>query len=41
VWHRAGPPLCRAYFVIENLDSGERAALLREQARSAGWRILS
>jgi hypothetical protein len=30
-----------AYFVIEDLDLRERVALIRQQARSAGWRIVS
>jgi hypothetical protein len=34
-------PCVRAYFLIEDLDLGARVALIREQARSAGWRILS
>lgn len=34
-------PCVRAYFVIEDLDLRERVALIRQQARSAGWRIVS
>jgi hypothetical protein len=34
-------PCVRAYFVIEDLDLGARVALLRQTARSTGWRILS
>jgi hypothetical protein len=34
-------PCVRIYFVIEDLDLGTRVALIRQQARSAGWRILS
>ena len=34
-------PCVRTYFVIEDLKLEERLALLRERARSAGWRIVS
>jgi hypothetical protein len=34
-------PCVRAYFVTEDLDLDERLALIRRQAQSAGWRIVS
>ena len=34
-------PCVRAYFVTEGLDLDARLALVRRQARSAGWRIVS
>jgi hypothetical protein len=34
-------PCVREYFVVEDIDLEERLALVRRQARSAGWRIVS
>ena len=34
-------PCVRAYFVVEDLSLEERVALIREQARAAGWTIVS
>jgi hypothetical protein len=34
-------PCVSTYFVTENLDLQQRRVLLRRQARTAGWRILS
>jgi hypothetical protein len=34
-------PCVREYFVMEDIDLDERLALVRRQARSAGWRIVA
>jgi hypothetical protein len=34
-------PCVREYFVMEDIDLEDRLALVRRQARSAGWRIVS